>query len=70
METESSLDAAAAAAAAAAARHARFGRLPDRIQFHELVEEKVAEPNASGIASYNPEGSWNHFSCLALDLGL
>ncbi|MER6260845.1 hypothetical protein ABT270_12310 [Streptomyces sp900105245] len=68
METESSLD--AAAAAAAAARHARFGRLPERIQFHEMVEEKVAEPNASGIASYNPEGSWNHFSCLALDLGL
>ncbi|MFD8375834.1 hypothetical protein ACFV2Z_34590 [Streptomyces sp. NPDC059688] len=68
METESSLD--AAAAAVAAARHARFGRLPDRIQFHEMVEEKVAEPNASGIASYNPEGSWNHFSCLALDLGL
>ncbi|MFJ8032289.1 hypothetical protein [Streptomyces sp. NPDC096032] len=68
METESSLD--AAAAAAAAARHARFGRLPDRIQFHEMVEEKVAEPNAAGIASYNPEGSWNHFSCLALDLGL
>ncbi|MFF8407767.1 hypothetical protein ACF1AB_31705 [Streptomyces sp. NPDC014846] len=64
METESSLD------AAAAARHARFGKLPDRVRFHEMVEEKVAEPNAPAIASYNPEGSWNHFSCLALDLGL
>lgn len=66
METVPSLD----TAAAAAARHARFGKLPERIRFDEMVEEKVVEPNASAIASYNPEGSWNHFSCLALDLGL
>ncbi|WP_328891035.1 hypothetical protein [Streptomyces sp. NBC_00316] len=64
METEPALD------AAAAARHARFGTLPERIQFHEMVEEKEAEPNNAAIASYNPEGSWNHFSCLAFDLGL
>ncbi|MEV5149479.1 hypothetical protein AB0L14_35150 [Streptomyces sp. NPDC052727] len=64
MGTESAMD------AAAAARHARFGKLPERVHFHEMVEEKEAEPNASAIASYNPEGAWNHFSCLALDMGL
>ncbi|MER6077868.1 hypothetical protein [Streptomyces sp. NPDC001833] len=55
---------------AAAARIARFGKLPERVQFHEMVEEKKAAPSGAEIASYNPEGSWNHFSCLALDLGL
>ncbi|SOF02387.1 hypothetical protein SAMN05446589_9528 [Streptomyces sp. OV198] len=56
--------------AAAAARHARFGSLPKRIQFHEMVEEQAAGPNAAVATAYNPEGSWKHFSCLALDLGL
>ncbi|MEU4172254.1 hypothetical protein AB0F46_35890 [Streptomyces sp. NPDC026665] len=63
METETATD-------AAAARQARFGKLPERIPFDAMVEEKEAEPNGSGIASYNPEASWNHFSCVALDLGL
>ena len=56
--------------AAAAARHARFGRLPERIRFHQMVEEEKAVPSGAAADSYNPEGAWNHFSCLALDLGL
>jgi hypothetical protein len=56
--------------AAAAARHERFGTLPERIRYEEMVEEKEAAPNGSAVDSYNPEGSWNHFSCLAFDLGL
>ncbi|MFJ9558875.1 hypothetical protein ACIRQQ_02380 [Streptomyces fuscichromogenes] len=56
--------------AAAAARLARFGKLPERVRFHEMVEEKKAAPSGAEIMSYNPEASWNHFSCLALDLGL
>ncbi|GGN42226.1 hypothetical protein [Streptomyces fuscichromogenes] len=55
---------------AAAARLARFGKLPERVQFHEMVEERKAVPSGAEIISYNPEGSWNHFSCLASDLGL
>lgn len=55
---------------AALARHKRFGELPERIGFDRMTEEKQAEPIAGAIDRYNPEGSWNHFSCLALDLGL
>ncbi|MEU4037978.1 hypothetical protein [Streptomyces collinus] len=68
METESASD--TAAVVAAAARHARFGKLPEPIRFHEMTEEKQAAPSASAAVSYDPEASWNHFSCLALDLGL
>lgn len=56
--------------AAAAARHERFGKLPERIRYEEMVEEREPSPNGLAADSYNPEGSWNHFSCLALDLGL
>ncbi|MFF7237862.1 hypothetical protein [Streptomyces collinus] len=69
MENESASD-TTAAVAAAAARHARFGKLPERIRFHEMTEEKQAAPSASAVGSHDPEASWNHFSCLALDLGL
>ncbi|MGW7381430.1 hypothetical protein [Streptomyces sp. NPDC054794] len=59
----------AADAAAAAARHARFGKLPERIRFEDMTQE--VESGAGGTATtYNPEGSWQYFSCLALDLGL
>ena len=56
--------------AAAAMRHERFGTLPERIRFEEMVEGKDAAPKGAAADSYNPEASWNHFSCLALDLGL
>ncbi|MFD6534387.1 hypothetical protein [Streptomyces sp. NPDC060184] len=55
--------------AAAAARHARFGKLPERIGFEDMTEQVRADPSA-GINSYDPEGSWKYYSCLALDLGL
>jgi hypothetical protein len=60
--------ATATAVAAAAARQARFGKLPERIRFEDLTVEVEAEPG--GAASYDPEGSWKYYSCLALDLGL
>ncbi|PSM42961.1 hypothetical protein C6Y14_12320 [Streptomyces dioscori] len=55
---------------ATAARHERFGHLPERIRPEDTVAEKAAaEP---GVVSdrYNPENSWNYYSCLALDMGL
>ncbi|MER6982652.1 hypothetical protein [Streptomyces carpinensis] len=56
-------------AAAAELRHARFGRLPERIRFDQMTEEVEAAPG--GVkGSYDPEGSWKYYSCLALDLGL
>lgn len=55
-------------AAAAHIRHARFGRLPERIRFEDMTEE-VAAPGAAKD-SYDPEGAWKYYSCLALDLGL
>ncbi|MFF6914085.1 hypothetical protein [Streptomyces sp. NPDC012466] len=54
---------------AAAARHARFGKLPERIRFEDMAEEVEPAP-AGGVRTYNPEGSWKYYSCLALDLGL
>ncbi|MFD7975541.1 hypothetical protein [Streptomyces sp. NPDC059071] len=54
--------------AAVAARHARYGRLPERIRAEDTTEEVAGTRGAA--ASYDPEGSWKFFSCLALDLGL
>lgn len=59
---------AQAADPAAAARHARFGTLPERIRYEDMTEEKAVTPQ--DVDRYNPESSWNHFNCLALDLGL
>ncbi|WP_225823960.1 hypothetical protein [Streptomyces naphthomycinicus] len=56
--------------AAAAVRHARYGRLPERIRFEDMTEEVAADRNGAPTAAYNPEGTWNFSSCLALDLGL
>ncbi|MGW4162538.1 hypothetical protein [Streptomyces sp. NPDC004788] len=55
--------------AAAAARHARFGKLPERIRFEEMTTEADVDPGSGG-AAYNPENAWKYYSCLALDLGL
>ncbi|MFJ8009912.1 hypothetical protein [Streptomyces fagopyri] len=62
MESESAND--------AVARQARFGKLPERVPFHEMIETAPAQPSTTAAAAYDLEGSWNHFSCLALDLGL
>ncbi|MEU6553241.1 hypothetical protein ABZ915_23605 [Streptomyces sp. NPDC046915] len=55
---------------AAAVRRARYGRLPERIRFEEMTEEVEAVPSGVVITSYDPEGSWKYYSCLALDVGL
>ncbi|MER5452057.1 hypothetical protein ABT065_41600 [Streptomyces sp. NPDC002764] len=57
-------------AAEAAVRHARFGKLPERIRFEDMTEAVEAVPAGAANASYDPEGSWKYYSCLALDLGL
>ncbi|MGW7265965.1 hypothetical protein [Streptomyces sp. NPDC054842] len=64
MESQTTTD------SAAAARHARFGQLPERVRYEDTVEEKAATPHDAARNTYNPEGSWNSFSCLAADLGL
>jgi hypothetical protein len=53
----------------AAVRQARFGTLPERIRYEDMTEEKQVSPKG-GPDSYNAEAAWNHYSCLALDLGL
>ncbi|GGX66239.1 hypothetical protein [Streptomyces minutiscleroticus] len=55
---------------AATARHARFGKLPERIRYEDMVEEREVAPKGGTADPYHPEGSWKYFSCLALDLGL
>ena len=52
------------------AREARFGRLPDRIPFAEMVEEKPPLSANQAVDSYDPDGLGVRFSCLAADLGL
>ncbi|ANP56849.1 hypothetical protein J2Z21_000601 [Streptomyces griseochromogenes] len=55
---------------AAAVRHGRYGRLPERVRFEDMTEEVEAGRSGGVTASYDPETSWSHYSCLALDLGL
>ncbi|GGV88339.1 hypothetical protein GCM10015535_39530 [Streptomyces gelaticus] len=55
---------------AAVTRHERFGKLPERIPYQDMVEVKPASPREPARDAYDPEGSWTSFSCLAADLGL
>ncbi|MFB8754428.1 hypothetical protein [Streptomyces nigra] len=64
MSTEGAMD------AATAARLERFGRLPERIRIEDMIVSKVVTPAGTVVDAYNPERSWNYFSCLALDMGL
>ncbi|MFG3281530.1 hypothetical protein [Streptomyces sp. NPDC048111] len=57
-------------AAADAARHARFGSLPGRIRYEDMTEEVDAGRRGARDGSPDTEGAWQHYSCLALDLGL
>ncbi|MGW5731575.1 MULTISPECIES: hypothetical protein [Streptomyces] len=50
-------------------RHERYGRLPERISFDDMTEE-VKAGRSGGEDGCHPEGSWKHYSCLALDMGL
>ncbi|MDX3265740.1 hypothetical protein PV336_42350 [Streptomyces sp. MI02-2A] len=64
MEGQSMMD------SAAAARHARFGKLPERIRYEDMVQEEPVTLHDPARDAYNPEGSWASFSCFAADLGL
>lgn len=55
--------------AAVAARRARFGRLPERVRFEDMVQEQVV-PRDPARDAYDAAGSSLSYSCLALDLGL
>ncbi|MGK5640814.1 hypothetical protein ACSNOK_21240 [Streptomyces sp. URMC 126] len=52
-----------------AARHARFGALPRRIAYEEMVEEKPASPGTPEYGSGDAEPR-AHLACLAWDLAL
>ncbi|MFD6619019.1 hypothetical protein ACFWFB_27615 [Streptomyces albidoflavus] len=69
-ETTETTETTETADAAAAARHARFGKLPERIRAEDTTQGVDSRLNAKVNGGYNPEGQWQHFSCLALDLGL
>jgi hypothetical protein len=56
--------------AATAARQARFGKLPERIRVQDMTQGVDSGPTPRVNARYNPEGQWQYYSCLALDLGL
>lgn len=70
MSQETTTDATARTDTAAAARHARFGKLPARIRAEDTTQGVDTRPDAKVHGGYNPEGQWQYFSCLALDLGL
>ncbi|MFI5977455.1 hypothetical protein [Streptomyces sp. NPDC051452] len=55
---------------AAAGRRARFGTLPERVRYEDLVEEKMSAPRDPTRDAFHAEGAWSTFSCLAVDLGL
>ncbi|MEU6479311.1 hypothetical protein ABZ858_20945 [Streptomyces sp. NPDC047017] len=68
--TDTDSAAGTATDSAAAARHARFGKLPERVSYADMVEERPAGPRNPTGDGYDPEDSWTNFSCLAADLGL
>ncbi|MEW1910439.1 hypothetical protein AB0442_18630 [Kitasatospora sp. NPDC085895] len=53
----------------AAVRKARFGALPERVAFEDLVEERPPLP-AKAVDGYDPDGLAVRFACPAADLGL
>ena len=55
---------------AAAVRQARFGALPERVAFEEMVEEKQALPGNQAVDAYDSDSLGVRFSCLAADWGL
>ncbi|WP_202236840.1 hypothetical protein [Actinacidiphila reveromycinica] len=55
---------------AAAARRARFGSLPERIRYEDMVEETPVAGRDRAADTYSADRSLISYSCLALDLGL
>ncbi|MEV7320432.1 hypothetical protein [Streptomyces sp. NPDC093970] len=70
MESRKTTGDSPAADDAAALRRARFGTLPARIRYEDMTEGHTATPADPSRFTYDPEGSWASFSCLAADLGL
>ncbi|MFD8478053.1 hypothetical protein [Kitasatospora sp. NPDC059673] len=54
---------------AAELRRIRFGALPQRIPFADMVEERPVPPT-NPAAAFDPDSQAVRFSCLAADLGL
>ncbi|MFG2695416.1 hypothetical protein ACIHEI_05200 [Kitasatospora sp. NPDC051984] len=52
----------------AEARRTRFGTLPQRIPFADMVEERPEM--STDPAAFDPDSQAIRFSCLAADLGL
>jgi hypothetical protein len=59
-----------AAGEAGETRRARFGALPERVPFEDMVAEQPAGPANQAVDAYDPDGVGVRFSCLAADLGL
>ncbi|MFF7454569.1 hypothetical protein [Kitasatospora sp. NPDC008115] len=55
---------------AAEARLARFGRLPERIRFEDMTQERPAGPGDAPGDTYHPDGAFRFYNCLAVDFGL
>ncbi|RNG23530.1 hypothetical protein [Streptomyces botrytidirepellens] len=54
---------------AAVVRKARFGALPERVAYEDLVEERPALPGKS-VDVHDTDSLAVRFSCLAADLGV
>ncbi|MFE7524123.1 hypothetical protein ACFU7Y_00160 [Kitasatospora sp. NPDC057542] len=55
---------------AAEIRKARFGALPERVPFGDMVEEKAVLPAYQAVDAHDPDAPAVRFSCLAADPGL
>ncbi|MFI9323139.1 hypothetical protein ACIGXI_25630 [Kitasatospora aureofaciens] len=55
---------------AAAVRKARFGTLPERVAFEDMVEEKAVPSAYRAVDAHDPDAPSVRFSCPAVDLGL
>ncbi|MER5782542.1 hypothetical protein ABT104_12565 [Streptomyces mobaraensis] len=53
-----------------AVRHARFGALPERIAYEDMVEERAAPPAAPPEYGGGEPEVRSHLGCLAWDLAL
>ncbi|MFI9162565.1 hypothetical protein [Kitasatospora aureofaciens] len=54
----------------AAVRKARFGTLPERVAFEDMVEEKAVPSAYRAVGAHDPAAPAVRFSCPAVDLGL
>ncbi|MFE0450212.1 hypothetical protein ACFW2D_02745 [Streptomyces sp. NPDC058914] len=62
------MEATNAVDSAAAARHARFGKLPERIPFDDMVQVQPMKHPAQ--SAYDPANAWSSYNCVAAELAL